>query len=246
MKVFDYRERGALVSRRRHNYAIRYLQGARLVLDVPDLLVLQYNFIPSCHSPTVISHILSVMTALDKMHHESVVFADLRLSNVVFCEDGTCSLIDYDWTGQEGVRYAEGFNRGIGDGARHPMALPGNYLSREHDLYALAEMMKFFLSSTGESDWEKALGLLSRNELRGAYAVLEPLRGEKLRPLKPAPATTTGSPPQVKAPCLPPQPSIRARRSQSAGGSQYEDNMHALIAGVGGANITTPVKSDKN
>lgn len=241
-KIFDYRERGGLVSRRRHEFAVRYISGAHLVLDVSDLRVLQYNFIPGSHTPTFVSHILSLMTALHAMHRESVVFADLRLSNCVFREDGSNALIDFDWTGKEGVhKYPEGFNADIGDGARHPMALPGSHLRREHDLFALAELMKFFLPETGRSDWEKALDLLNRNELPEAIRVLEPLWSEKLSPLKPFPATSTGSPPQVKALCLPLHPSIRARHSNSA----EDTNMQALIAGVGGANITTPTKSDK-
>lgn len=241
-KIFDYRERGGLVSRRRHEFAVRYISGAHLVLDAPDLRVLQYNFIPGSHTPTAVSHILSVMTALDTMHRESVVFADLRLSNCVFREDGSSALIDFDWTGKERVhKYPEGFNADIGDGARHPMALPGSQLRREHDLYALAELMKFFLPETGSSDWEKALDLINRNELLEAIRVLEPLRSEKLSPLKPFPATSTGSPPQGNPESFPPHPSIRARRSKSA----EDTNLQALIAGIGGANITTPTRGDK-
>lgn len=241
-KIFDYRERGGLVSRRRHEFAVRYISGAHLVLDAPDLRVLQYNFIPGSHTPSAVSHILSVMTALDTMHRESIVFADLRLSNCVFREDGSSALIDFEWTGKERVqKYPEGFNADIGDGARHPMALPGSHLRREHDLYALAELMKFFLPETGSSDWEKALDLINRNELPEAISVLEPLRSERLSPLKPFPATSTGSPPQGKPESFPPHPSIRARRSKSA----EDTNLQALIAGVGGANIVTPTRGDK-
>lgn len=240
-KIFDYRERGGLVSRRRYELSLRYLH-ARVVLSVPDLHVLQYNYIPGSHCPTAVSHILSVMTALDTLHHESVVFADLRLSNIVFREDGSSALIDFDWTGKEGVhKYPEGFNADIGDGARHPMAIPGNHLCRKHDLYALVELMRLFLPDRDSSDWKNALDLIDRNQLLEAITLLEPLSSVRLTPVKPFLTTSTGSPPQVKPVCLPPHPSIRARHSTSA----EDSNMQALIASVGGANITTPTRGDK-
>jgi hypothetical protein len=84
---------------------------------------------------------LGVVQTLSRMHQHEFVHGDVRLANMVFSEDGTSYLIDFDFVGEHGAsKYSRGFNSGLAE--RHPGAGPNIIMKMEHDRYALAYVIE--------------------------------------------------------------------------------------------------------
>jgi hypothetical protein len=209
-KVFDYRTASSrenskllrlLRDRRRPMLSLKYL-AATQELCGNDVSVIRYPYIAGSHVPTHVSHFSSLLKEIRKIHKNSHVFADLRLSNCVFKDDGLSRLIDFDWAGTAGKDvYPSGFNADIPDGVRHVDACAGHTLARFHDCYAAAGMMEFFLpdDSVFVPKWAEAIRLLREDMPIKARHLLQTfvdahisLCGDLMEPSEPH----TGSPPE--------------------------------------------------
>eukprot|EP00981_Chlorochromonas_danica_P008760 scaffold2308_cov164-Ochromonas_danica.AAC.10 len=109
------------------------------------LKIIKYPFVEGTHQPIHVKHLAMVMQKLLDMHSKNVVHGDLRYANIVFSKVNTSplysKLIDFDYSGVDGeAAYPTRFNLDIPDGKRHPEALPGELLHKEHDVYSFKWM----------------------------------------------------------------------------------------------------------
>lgn len=109
------------------------------------LKIIKYPFVKGTHKPIYVKHLVLIMQKLLDMHRKDVVHGDLRFANIVFSEANIfplySKLIDFDYSGVEGeTTYPDRFNVDIPDGKRHPTALPGELLRKEHDVYSFKWM----------------------------------------------------------------------------------------------------------
>ena len=180
-KVYDYRNNSQWCSRRQTDYTQQYL-NVTVILETTDLCILEYQYIQGTHIPTVVSHFTTLIQVLYNLHSDNIVFADLRLSNIIFQQDGNSVLIDYDWSGiHNKTKYPSGFNRNMDDGKRHPYAKPHYVVRKQHDIYTLIELMKLYKPECDEQHcWESALKYLYSYELTVAIEVLGPLYSVRL------------------------------------------------------------------
>jgi serine/threonine protein kinase len=129
--------------------------GAAKEVEADDLVIISYPFVSGGNIPSKCSDFVGVVTQLASMHDKSFVHGDIRLSNMVFTPDGRSTLIDFDFTGKQGVnKYPQGFVEDLVDTVRHTEAKGGQLLSIEHDLFSMAAVMHLFTCSNTE--WEGA------------------------------------------------------------------------------------------
>ena len=83
---------------------------------------------------------LGVVETLSDMHQNGFVHGDVRLANIVFSEDGTSSLIDFDFVGKHNISvYFSCFNWELED--RDGSARPNSPMKMEHDRVALKNVI---------------------------------------------------------------------------------------------------------
>jgi serine/threonine protein kinase len=85
---------------------------------------------------------------ISALHHENLVYGDLRAPNVILSDDGQggkrAILLDFDWAGEEGTAlYPADINMEL---TWHENVQPGRLICREHDLFMLDQL------GAGESD----------------------------------------------------------------------------------------------
>ena len=133
------------------------------LIDTPDLKLISYDFIEGGHNANNLCNFINLLTELKYMHNEGIVHGDIRESNIIFSQDGNSSLIDFDYSGPETKVYPFGFNLDIEDGVRHAKAKQFLPLSKEHDIYSIAHIMKLY-SPELDADikhWENSIDILS-------------------------------------------------------------------------------------
>lgn len=99
-----------------------------------------YPYYNGDHKPTNIRQCYRIIQMLDKLHSNGYVHGDVRLSNLVFDDEGQEGyLIDYDFCGKDGqARYP--INYYFSD-IRHREATEGKIMFQYHDRYSLAEII---------------------------------------------------------------------------------------------------------
>jgi len=133
-KVYDYRNRAVAPDQRRdHTHSLKLIESARSELSETDINVISYPDIIGAPFPSSVQHVISLICAVQALHKQGIVHADVRASNAIFCTDGRAVLIDFDWSGRHEERnYPAGFCFEIDDGARAPDATEGRHVLFRH------------------------------------------------------------------------------------------------------------------
>ena len=105
---------------------------------------LSYQYIPGIDGRACeqyeLRQFLGVVKTLWDMHRYEFVHGDIQLANIVFSEDSTSSLIDFDFVGKHNINvYFDRFNRYLD--VRHDNARPGSPMKMEHDRVALKNII---------------------------------------------------------------------------------------------------------
>ena len=123
-------------------------------------------------------HFLSIFKTLSRMGEEGAVHGDIRGFNMLFLPGGETVLIDYDFGGWETEEswkaaksrpelsssasqewkapcYPIGIRLKLQDGGRHSGVAPGALITHNHDLFALASVMKCY--EEGNAVWQEAI-----------------------------------------------------------------------------------------
>lgn len=79
-------------------------------------------------------------TALDKLHGNSIVHSDVRPDNMLFLQDGTAKIIDFDLAGEVDTTYPINYNSVLA--YRHDDAQPGKPRKKIHDRYSFLCIVK--------------------------------------------------------------------------------------------------------
>lgn len=141
-------------------YEIKY-QGSS---NNDTLSVISYDFLEGCHWPSKASHLLGVWHQLNMMHKENIVHGDIRLSNLVFTENGEGHIIDFDLSGVSGKKsYCSNYNVDINDGERHQDAVPGKLLFVDHDYHSFMYICKQFTVGIDVSSFDDLMNTLNLN-----------------------------------------------------------------------------------
>jgi serine/threonine protein kinase len=162
-----------LGDRRSSQYACQLLPDCQVEVEIKDLVIISYAYIPGTHFPTHVGHLTELFSQLCYLHEEvGIVHGDIRLSNLIFNDhegeggeekkgqaqgegEGVeiehwkphVTIIDFDFSGEAGVKsYPEGYNREIEDGERHPDATGGKVLQPEHDVFSCLYLCRLYLS----------------------------------------------------------------------------------------------------
>ena len=151
VKVFDYRPKFysefdpvILLADRRSTEIYEVLKFGKVIKCTDDLKILIYPLIPGEHIPSCVAALSSAFEVLNSLHTKSIVHGDVRLSNMVF-NNNNCTLIDYDFSGDENKFYSSKFALKIPDGGRDPSIEPGkSKLTKCHDWYAMGCIMDLF------------------------------------------------------------------------------------------------------
>jgi Phosphotransferase enzyme family len=199
VKVFDYRYRKVEEQQQRnHELALKYLK-AEVLLEVNDLVVIEYPAINGTHGAKRVEQMIHVVDQLQKLHESNLCHGDIRGYNVLFNE-GTSCLIDFDFAGVCGKKqYPEGYIVDIPDGKRHEGAKGGEFLQKIHDCFALAAVMK--LRECKDAKFKDCVKLVEEGKLTEALKSLKSFSDAVLEPnivLTGATGHATGSPDRVK------------------------------------------------
>ena len=118
------------------------LPGVKLTSIASRVYILTYKYIPGREGqPCNLKDFVGVVQTLSLMHKHGLVHGDVRLANMVFTEDGTSYLIDFDFVGKHGMSdYFGNFNSELDE--RHPEAYPGSKMKMEHDRHSLAYLIE--------------------------------------------------------------------------------------------------------
>ncbi|KAG7344765.1 hypothetical protein IV203_032296 [Nitzschia inconspicua] len=119
---------------------------------------------------------ISILEQLQKLHGKDLVHGDIRLMNLLT----SGHIIDFDFVGRE--HYPEGLNQLDTDGCRHPEVeeailchrVKKLKLSKEHDTFSMAKVMKLFQVAEVEGQWwEEATVEVENGNLDAAIEVLK-------------------------------------------------------------------------
>ena len=118
------------------------LPEVKLTSIASRVYILTYKYIPGREGePYDLKDFVGVVQTLICMHRHGFVHGDIRLANMVFTEDGTSHLIDFDFVGKHGMSdYFDHFNYQLDE--RHPEAFPGRKMKMEHDRHSLAYVIE--------------------------------------------------------------------------------------------------------
>ena len=178
-KAYDYRGRNVAKEQRRdHSIALERIPGCRVVMEDEECVVIAYPRVEGTHQPSQVSHFIALIEQVVALHNAGLVHGDLRLFNVVFCENGSAQLIDFDFSGENVVKcYPKGFVAELPDGKRHKRASAGKKLRVEHDCFALAALMEMFTCQ--DDQWRNATAEVGGCGLAGALQILERIGNEE-------------------------------------------------------------------
>jgi hypothetical protein len=164
-KTFNYTGRTiAKEHQRQSQHTLNHLgneYSPEKVLSSDAMEVIRYKFIDGSHAPTHSNQVLSLLMKFQTLWNQNLVFADFRLSNVVFLSDQKGGvLIDYDMMRVHGEgQYLPGFCEEVPDGVRHPDAYEYATTRTEHDQYALSHTLLKLVKPKNpdhQADWEAA------------------------------------------------------------------------------------------
>ena len=163
-KSYDYRCRKVgKDDRRSYELMVELVPGCEKVHEVPNCVVISYPFIVGSGSPSSPSHLIALIDGVLVLHESGIVHGDIRVSNIVFGLNGVATLIDFDFSGKDGVKkYPSTFNTRINDGARHPDVAGGVVLKFKHDWFAVAELVS--RCKLGDGREKKIAALLKKKE----------------------------------------------------------------------------------
>ena len=102
---------------------------------------LTYDFIKGNHKPQNLQHFKAIFNDLDTLHGQGFVHSDIRMQNLLFCEDNQAWMIDFDHADKEGTLYPDTYNH-TGIDERHEFAKACLSRRKEHDRYALSVILK--------------------------------------------------------------------------------------------------------
>ena len=180
-KSYDYRfSKTRKGDRRNHELMVELMPGCEKVLVVPNYVVISYPFVQGCGSPSSPSHLISLIDRVLELHAHSIVHGDIRASNIVFGLNGVATLIDFDFSGENGVkRYPSTFNSKIDDGARHGDVSGGEVLKFKHDWFAVAALVS--RCELGDGREEEIAELVKKEKFDDAKRVLNEYKTFKYR-----------------------------------------------------------------
>jgi hypothetical protein len=152
------------------------------VLKKENLSLISYPFVDGDHYAKCVGQFVQVIKQLCDLHENGFCHGDIRASNIVFGKSISTrsTLIDFDFGG-EGKQYPVGYNRDIPDGARHKNAKAGEGLSKEHDWFAMAKVMKLHECEDDEM-WTNAVQHVEENEVATALELLREYLKKDLKP----------------------------------------------------------------
>jgi serine/threonine protein kinase len=76
---------------------------------VTDLVIISYPFVTGGNTSSKCSDFAGIISQLAFSHRQSFVQGDIRMSNMIFTPDGRSTLIDFDFSGRQGLdKYPEG------------------------------------------------------------------------------------------------------------------------------------------
>jgi serine/threonine protein kinase len=171
LKIYDYRNRENVSEsekRRPTEFYFSFLQ-AEFVLNTSNLKIISYPYMHGSHIPSKCTDFVDVLNQLVQMHSRSIVHGDIRLFNILFLNRGGSTLIDFDFSSNNGI-YPPGFCIELFDTLRHSDAKPGNVLHIDHDCFSMAAVMNIF-SSTNEK-WKDAVDFVQNGFLSAAIDLL--------------------------------------------------------------------------
>jgi hypothetical protein len=163
LKEYDYRhsvtgrDQVCPADRRQVMLNLNNLPEAKLVVDGPDVAVLQYKFIPGNHKASSGIQFLQILEQVSCLHKDNFVHGDIRESNIVFSGNDDATLIDFDLSRKAGQPYVSNFNVDIKDGKRHESAQRFQRMNYAHDYFALAEVMKLYESQDHTTNWQDVI-----------------------------------------------------------------------------------------
>ena len=121
-----------------------YLPGMQpVVLSVADktLVLLKYKFIPQKDVRSLrLIDFKPILETLDKLHGLNYVHSDIRIENIVFPENASAKLIDFDLAGKVDERYPNGYNKSLE--CRHPEAQQDYPRKKCHDRFSIIIIIK--------------------------------------------------------------------------------------------------------
>ena len=180
-KVYDYRFENNAIESYKANCILsqKYLPSFQMVIDLPDIKIISYEYIEGKHFPSNSKQVLYLLQFLKKMHNDNDIHGDIRCSNILFCDDADKSqLIDFDFSGVEGVKkYPIGYSNKLDDGVRHIDALANRSLKREHDYFSLLYVLQ--LSTVVREApkylrrWNRVNEFVNNGNIDGAIELLE-------------------------------------------------------------------------
>ena len=83
-------------------------------------------------------HIVALRKVLDTLRDNNFVHGDLRRQNIIFLEDGTVRIIDFDWAGRSGqATYPTFLNPKI---SWHEGTTPDGFIEQDHDVFLVDQL----------------------------------------------------------------------------------------------------------
>ena len=198
LKFFDYRYHSVVKDQRRTpDLSIDYLQAEKEI-QADNLDVISYPFVDGLHHAVRIQGFLDVSNELRSLHTKGICHGDIRAYNMLFCTDRPSRLLDFDFSGESGKKkYPSGYSRDINDAQRHPSAVAGARLAKEHDCFSLASVMELHSCQSSADHWSSIIGLVRKNMLSAAIENMQEVAQLELQPselLQEIGQTATGSP----------------------------------------------------
>jgi hypothetical protein len=148
-KVYDYRCRAHVVPQRKPNWHLVqrfYKASPEIVVKAENVFIFKTKVIAGApgekHHPRTATQLVQVCEQVAALHKDSLVHGDIRAANVLFGET-EAFLIDFDFAGTDGTEhYPAGYvTKGL-EVERHPDAVEGALITREHDWFGFAECLR--------------------------------------------------------------------------------------------------------
>ena len=141
-----------------HDQIVLKHQGSSSASTTRALTVLAVPYREGSHKVSKIKSFIPIIKQLEELHKAGFVHGDIRAFNVVFGESETENkdgkknvpgfLIDFDFSGEPGLSYPEGYNRNLDDGRRIGGVEEHEKMEEWHDWYALG-MLIFHIHRIG-------------------------------------------------------------------------------------------------
>ena len=143
------------------------------------ICVLVDDFIRS-EKRITLSHLIDLVSKVDKLYKKGLVHGDLRLPNIIFGSGGVTYLIDFDWSGEgDTTCFPKHVNREAFGFHSQRYVVGGSRIPSQFDWLCLADLMKYIGLPSVESE------ALEQN-LEGVLDALSSLSEDEERKLKEA------------------------------------------------------------